>query len=186
MTARALVIVDVQKDFCEGGSLAVDGGAGVAARISEHIRRHRDVYDTVVATRDYHRDPGSHFSDAPDFTESWPHHCVIGTAGAEFHDDLDVDTVDEVFSKGEGTAAYSGFEGTAPGGTGLADYLRGRGIEAVDVAGIATDYCVLATALDAKKHGFRARVLRDLVAGVAADTSAAAVRTMEEAGVEVT
>ena len=108
-TRRALVVVDVQRDFCEGGSLAVTGGAEVASRISDHLRRRGRDYDVIVATRDYHRDPGSHFGDPPDYRDSWPRHCVVGTEGAGFHPDLDPSLVEEVFSMGDTIAAYSGF-----------------------------------------------------------------------------
>lgn len=182
---RGLIIVDVQNDFCEGGSLPVEGGAAVAERISRFVRAQRGRYDTVVATRDHHVDPGGHFSDTPDFRDSWPPHCVAGTPGASFHPNLDVGPIEAVFDKGAYAAAYSGFEGTAPDGTGLAAYLRGRGIDAVDVVGIATDHCVRATALDAARQGFRARVLTDLTAGVAEDTVKAALDELANAGVEL-
>jgi nicotinamidase/pyrazinamidase len=182
---RALLIVDVQNDFCEGGSLAVEGGAEVAARITRYLAHHAGAYDHVVATRDHHVDPGAHFSDAPDYRDSWPHHCVAGTPGAEFHPDLDTSVVEDVFDKGERAAAYSGFEGVDAVGRSLDDYLRANGIDEVDVAGIATDYCVRATALDARRAGYRTRVLVDLVAGVAHDTSAAALEELAGAGVEV-
>ncbi|WP_040788985.1 nicotinamidase [Nocardia paucivorans] len=180
---RALIVVDVQNDFCEGGSLAVTGGAEVARRISDHLRTHD--YDAVVATRDHHIDPGAHFSDEPDYVDSWPPHCRVGTPGAEFHPNLDTAPVQEVFSKGEYSAAYSGFEGVAADGTGLADWLRARGIGAVDVVGIATDHCVRATALDARAAGFDTRVLLGLTAGVSPTTVEAAVRRMRQAGVEL-
>ncbi|MDT7675475.1 MAG: nicotinamidase/pyrazinamidase, partial [Pseudonocardiales bacterium] len=141
---RALIIVDVQLDFCEGGSLAVAGGASVAERINAVTGR----YDQVVATRDYHVDPGDHFSDTPDYVHSWPVHCVAGTAGAAFHPALDVAPIGAVFAKGGYAAAYSGFEGAEPGGAGLADWLRAHQVTEVDVVGIATDYCVRATALE--------------------------------------
>ena len=180
---RALIVVDVQNDFCEGGSLAVAGGAAVAADISRHIAASR--YDHVVATRDYHQDPGAHFSDNPDYASSWPVHCVAGTQGAEFHPDFDRTHVDEVFSKGAFQAAYSGFEAVDGTDTPLGDWLRARGVDEVDVVGIATDYCVRATALDAAKLGLRTRLRTDLVAGVAEASTAAALDEMREAGVEV-
>jgi nicotinamidase/pyrazinamidase len=179
---RALIIVDVQNDFCEGGSLAVTGGAGVARAIGSVLG---DGYDQVVATRDFHIDPGEHFSAHPDYTHSWPAHCVAGTSGADFHPDLDTSSVTEVFRKGEHAAAYSGFEGADSAGTLLADWLRSHDIDAVDVVGIATDYCVLATALDAVRGGFTTRVLLDLTAGVAPESTAAAVEEMRAAGVEL-
>jgi nicotinamidase/pyrazinamidase len=182
---RALLIVDVQNDFCEGGSLAVAGGEQVAVRITEFLADQADDYDARVATRDHHIDPGSHFSDAPDFLESWPPHCRVGTPGVELHRALDTGSLDEVFDKGEYAAAYSGFEGVSPAGASLNDWLRTRGVTDVDVAGIATDYCVRMTALDAARLGFNVRVLDDLVAGVAPDTSRAAFEEMRAAGVEL-
>jgi nicotinamidase/pyrazinamidase len=180
---RALVVVDVQNDFCEGGSLAVTGGAATAAAISEWTGR--GGYDHVVATRDHHVDPGAHFSDAPDFVDSWPPHCRRGTPGASFHPDLDVAAFEAVFSKGEYEAAYSGFEGADRGGTGLVDWLRSRGVVAVDIVGIATDHCVRATALDAVAAGFGTTVLLDLCAGVAPETTQRAVEQMRQAGVRL-
>jgi len=180
---RALIVVDVQNDFCEGGSLAVEGGAAVAAAISDHLRTAQ--YDHVVATRDHHIDPGAHFSDTPDFVDSWPPHCRTGTPGASFHPHLDVAPIEAVFSKGEYSAAYSGFEGVEPGGTGLADWLRARDVDTVEIAGIATDHCVRATALDAAKARFSTTVLLDLCAGVAPETTQRALEAMRAAGVRV-
>ncbi|GAA1261117.1 isochorismatase family protein [Sphaerisporangium rubeum] len=178
-----LVIVDVQNDFCEGGSLAVQGGAGVAAAIGPHAAS--AGYDHVVATRDHHVDPGDHFSDHPDYARTWPPHCVAGTEGAAFHPALDTSRVEEVFSKGRDSAAYSGFEGHGADGAGLADWLRSRDVSAVDVVGIATDHCVRATALDAAREGFAVRVLLDLTAGVARPTTDAALADLRAAGVEL-
>lgn len=186
---RALVIVDVQNDFCEGGSLAVEGGAAVAARITTYLDAHAEDYDAVVATKDWHVDPGEHFArgEAPNFASTWPVHCEAGTEGAAFHPNLDPSKIEAVFAKGEHQAAYSGFEGhDVESGAGLEDYLRGRGIEAVDVVGIATDYCDRATALDAVRAGFRTRLLVDLTAGVAPDTTDKAIEELSAAGVEVT
>jgi nicotinamidase/pyrazinamidase len=178
---KALIVVDVQNDFCEGGSLPVVGGAAVAAAISGHIAR--GGYDHVVATRDYHVDPGDHFSETPDFVRSWPVHCVAGTPGASFHPELDVAGIEAVFSKGAHAAAYSGFEGSAPDGRSLADWLRARDVATVDVVGIATDHCVRATALDAAREGFATTVLLDLTAGVAQSTVDSAVAELRAAEV---
>jgi nicotinamidase/pyrazinamidase len=191
---RALLVVDVQRDFCEGGSLAVAGGAAVAGAITTYLSGPaRSQYAWVAGTRDHHVDPGSHFSARPDFVDSWPRHCVAGTPGADFHPDLVTSRFDEVFVKGEHAAAYSGFEGVSsgfgpkPGATGesLESWLRARGVTDVDIAGIATDHCVRATTADAVRLGFGARVLIDLTAGVAADTTADAVREMVSEGVEL-
>jgi nicotinamidase/pyrazinamidase len=181
---RALIIVDVQNDFCEGGSLAVAGGAEVARAISALIAGDHG-YDHVVATKDFHIDPGAHFSDHPDFKDTWPRHCVAGTAGAQFHPDLDTTAVQAVFHKGAHTASYSGFEGTDAEHTPLADWLRARDVDAVDVVGIATDHCVRATAEDARRAGFDTRVLVDLTAGVAPESTADALTAMRSAGVEI-
>ena len=180
---RALIVVDVQNDFCEGGSLAVAGGSAVAAAISAYLAADGDGYAHMVASRDYHIDPGDHFSDHPDFAGSWPPHCVVGTAGAEFHPDLDTSRIEAVFSKGAHAAAYSGFEGTDHAGTPLAGWLRERGVDALDVIGIATDYCVRATALDAAQEGFATRVLLPLVVGVDPVTTGEALAAMRDAGV---
>ncbi|MGW1910619.1 nicotinamidase [Streptomyces sp. NPDC002076] len=188
---RALIVVDVQNDFCEGGSLAVAGGADVAAAITELIgQTGGSGYRHVVATRDHHIAPGGHFADNPDFVRSWPAHCVAGTEGVGFHPNfapaVASGAVDAVFSKGEYSAAYSGFEGKEENGTPLADWLRARHIDEVDVVGIATDHCVRATALDAAREGFRTQVLLDLTAGVAAETTERALEELREAGVELT
>ena len=180
---RALIIVDVQNDFCEGGSLAVTGGSAVAAAISAYLAAEGGGYAHVVASRDHHIDPGDHFSDNPDFARSWPPHCVAGTAGAEFHPDLDTGRLEAVFSKGEHAAAYSGFEGTEESGTPLGTWLRERGVDALDVTGIATDYCVQATALDAAREGFATRVLLPLTAGVDPVTTEEALAALRDAGV---
>ncbi len=180
---RALIVVDVQNDFCEGGSLAVTGGAAVAAAISAYLAAEGSKYAHVVASRDYHIDPGDHFSSHPDFAGTWPPHCVAGTPGARFHPDLDLSRIEAVFSKGAHAAAYSGFESTDEAGTPLAAWLRERGVDALDVAGIATDYCVRATALDAAREGFATRVLLPLTAGVDPVTTGEALAAMKAAGV---
>jgi nicotinamidase/pyrazinamidase len=182
---RALVIVDVQNDFCEGGSLAVQGGAATAAAISRHVAAEAEAYAHVVASRDYHLDPGDHFSDEPDFSASWPAHCVADTAGAQFHQDLDTSQVLAVFCKGANSAAYSVVEGFDEAGPPLVVWLRERGVAELDVVGIATDHCVRATALDAARHGFTTRVLLSLTAGVHPATTAAALDEMRAAGVEL-
>ncbi|GAA3688666.1 isochorismatase family protein [Gordonia hankookensis] len=179
---HALIVVDVQNDFCEGGALGVNGGAAVAAALETIMHDYR----TVVATRDYHIDPGDHFSDEPDFVDSWPPHCRVGTDGVWFHPSFDASVAQEVFSKGHYSAAYSGFEGSADDGTSLADWLRDHGITHVDIVGIATDHCVRATALDAVKEGFETRVLLNFTAAVAAATASKALSEMSSAGIDLT
>lgn len=184
--AKALIIVDVQNDFCAGGALATDRGAKVASLISEYVEDNHHRYEAVVATQDWHIDPGAHFSDTPDFVDSWPVHCVANTEGAEIHPNLDTDYIEAYFRKGRYEAAYSGFEGLQapeesvmtgehePGATlddegpktPLADWLDEREIQDVDIVGIATDYCVLATAKDAVDAGYETCVLIDLTAPV--------------------
>lgn len=183
--SRALVVVDVQNDFCEGGSLAVAGGAAVAADISRYLTAHAQDYAHVVATRDHHVDPGAHFSDEPDFVDSWPPHCRVGTPGAEFHPALDTTRVEAVFSKGRFEAAYSGFEGSHDTGESLDEWLRRHGVTEVDIVGIATDHCVRATALDAAAAGFETRVLLPYTAGVSATTVESALSSLRQAGVDL-
>jgi nicotinamidase/pyrazinamidase len=224
--SRALIIVDVQNDFCEGGALPVAGGAGVAGEISEYVDAHHGQFDHIVATQDWHIDPGAHFSEEPDFVESWPPHCVARTRGAELHPDLDPEYIQAYFRKGQFAAAYSGFEGLlapdddvptgdrkpgampVPGAEdvdssedsvssfagsdfaagedaiGLDDWLQSHDVEDIVVVGIATDYCVKATALDAVQAGYSVTVLRGLTAGIAEDLDDA-VAEMELGGVDV-
>jgi nicotinamidase/pyrazinamidase len=188
---RALIVADVQNDFCEGGTLAVRGGAEVAFAIGEVLRtwqeaeeRDRD-YDHVVATRDHHISPGEHFAEEPDYVDTWPRHCVAGTDGAGFHPNLDPQPFDAVFTKGEHAAAYSGFEGISVEGVGLADWLRAHQVDVVDIVGLTADHCVRETAVDAVREGFRTRVLLHMTAGVRADTTEAAVRAMRDAGCDL-
>lgn len=181
---RALIVVDVQNDFCEGGSLAVTGGAAVARAISDFLAVPRG-YRHIVATKDFHIDPGDHFSEHPDYVSSWPPHCIAGSPGAEFHPDLDAGRIEAVFRKGAHSAAYSGFEGVDDAGTPLLDWLRQRGVDEVDVVGLAADHCVRRTAQDAARAGLATRVLLDLTAGVAAESTAAGIEEMRAAGVLV-
>ncbi|WP_237185879.1 isochorismatase family protein [Rothia nasimurium] len=203
--SKALIIVDVQNDFCAGGSLATERGAEVAALISEFVENHHGDYEAIVATQDWHVDPGTHFSENPDFKDSWPVHCKAESRGAELHEDLDTDYIEAYFRKGEFEAAYSGFEGLlAPEDTvmtgereagapvkddtpkvSLDDWLAERDITDVDVVGIATDYCVKATALDAVDAGYETRVLFDLTAPVDEDALDEVSDELEDAGVTV-
>ncbi|WP_279737566.1 nicotinamidase [Rothia aeria] len=203
--AKALIIVDVQNDFCAGGALATDRGAKVASLISEYVEDNHHRYEAVVATQDWHIDPGAHFSDTPNFVDSWPVHCVANTEGAEIHPNLDTDYIEAYFRKGRYEAAYSGFEGLQapeesvmtgehePGATlddespktPLADWLDEREIQDVDIVGIATDYCVLATAKDAVDAGYETRVLIDLTAPVHEDKLDEVIAEMEDEGITV-
>ena len=185
--STALIVVDVQNDFCEGGSLAVTGGAAVGADIASLVHQRQLDYRLIVFTRDWHVDPRDHFSNRPDYATTWPPHCVAGTPGAAFHATLShlVGRHGVVVSKGAHAAAYSGFEGTTDEGVALGQLLRSAGIDRVDVCGLATDHCVRATVLDARAEGFAVRVLLDLCAGVAPDTSAAAEVEMGTAGAQL-
>ncbi|HEU4945807.1 MAG TPA: isochorismatase family protein [Kribbella sp.] len=188
---RALIVTDVQNDFCEGGSLAVKGGADVAFRIGELLHKWQaadpedKIYSYVVATRDHHINPGDHFSADPDFTHSWPPHCVVGTDGVSLHPNLDPQPFDAIFDKGEYAAAYSGFEGKSHDGHQLADWLHERGVTQIDICGLTTDYCVRATALDALKAGFSTTVLTRLTAGVHPVSTAQALNDLRHAGVRL-
>lgn len=203
---RALIIVDVQNDFCEGGSLAVTGGAEVAQSLSDYIDAQGDHYDYVVATQDWHIDPGSHFSDTPDFVDSWPVHCVADQPGAQFHPNLDTEGLDAVFRKGQYEAAYSGFEGvlapedlvptgeqnpaaavpvTADDAVSLDDWLRDHEVDEVAIAGLAADYCVRATALDAVSAGYTTRLLADYTRPVHPGRLSEVLAELEDAGVDL-
>src|SRR6476620_19690 len=188
--SRALLVVDVQNDFCEGGSLPVAGGADVARRISDFVSAHAGDYGAVVATADWHEDPGAHFSDRPDYVDTWPAHCRVGTEGALFHPNAEraLEHVEAIFRKGTHAAAYSGFEGEtveADRRVPLADWLRDRAIEEVDIIGIATDHCVRATAMDALEEGFGTRVLLDLFVVNATATTETALEQMRSGGAEL-
>jgi nicotinamidase/pyrazinamidase len=187
---RALIVVDVQNDFCPGGSLAVGEGDRVAADITQWLASGAERYDVVVASMDWHPPPGGpvpfdHFSDAPDYAATWPPHCVQGTVGAELHPNLSLPDDVVLVRKGQEGAAYSGFEGHDAAGSPLAEVLRNAQIDAVDVVGLATDYCVKATALDARSEGLPVRVLSGMVAGVAPDSTAQAVDELRAAGVHI-
>ena len=188
---RVLFVVDVQNDFCEGGSLAVAGGAAVAADITDFIRQHRTEYTAVIASRDWHdasNDNGGHIAwppASPDFVESWPPHCLSGTTGADYQANLDTDLIDIHLYKGQGKPSYSIFEGVTDEGETLYSILERLGATEVDLVGIATDYCVLASGLDALNQGFAVRVLAKLTAGVAVETSVKALQKLDQAGVTV-
>lgn len=199
---RALVVVDVQNDFCEGGALAVAGGAAVAAQVSDLIARAGDTYDVVVATADWHEplphDNAGHFAVGaePDYVRTWPEHCVRDTAGAAYHPALRLPAGTVHVRKGQGRQDYSGFAGqVTPAETGaqadaapagLADALRAQHVDGVDVVGLATDHCVTATALDALEEGFDVRVLTDLTAGVGVRTTIDALTRLAARGVLLT
>lgn len=186
--ARALLIVDVQNDFTEGGALAVEGGDAVAAGVTALLAARSGDYAVIVASRDWHDadgDNGGHFSAEPDYRDSWPVHCVAGTDGAAYDPLLVIDAVTHHVRKGQGKPAYSMFEGVSDDGETVGDILSAHGVVAADVVGIATDHCVRASALDAIAHGVRVRILTDLVAGVAPAPSEAALAELAHAGAEL-
>lgn len=186
--SRALLIVDVQNDFTEGGALAVAGGDAVAQGVTAFLAAHAAEYDVIIASRDWHDaegDNGGHFSESPDFVDSWPVHCVAGTEGAAYDPLLVVDAVTHHVRKGQGMPAYSMFEGTTEEGATAAEALSGAGVLTADVVGIATDHCVRASALDAIAHGARVRILIDLVAGVGEESSREALAELAHAGAEL-
>ncbi|MCP1430797.1 nicotinamidase/pyrazinamidase [Microbacterium foliorum] len=186
---RALLIVDIQNDFTEGGALAVAGGDAVASAVSAFLEAHAAEYDVIVASRDWHDaygDNGGHFAESPDFVDTWPPHCVDGSDGAEYDPLLVTDAVTHHVRKGQGEPAYSMFEGTTEAGETVAGILADAGVVVADVVGIATDHCVRASALDAIAHGVQVRILTDLIAGVAAEPSAAALAELAHAGAVLT
>lgn len=173
---KALIIVDVQNDFVEGGSLAVTGGVSVAERLAEWLATHANDYDLIVTTQDWHIDPGEHFSDNPNFVTTWPRHCVAKTDGAEIvtvlQEALDVLPNHIPFGqvhKGMFEDAYSGFQGTVVGSNEekfLADLLRDHAVEEVEIVGIAEDHCVKASAIDSVTEGFKTTVLTEFCVGI--------------------
>ena len=186
--ASALFIIDVQNDFTEGGALGVTGGTAVAHGVTMLLKDAPGRYDLVVASRDWHdndNDNGGHFSTVPDFVDTWPVHCVAGSVGAEYNDGLDQALINVHVRKGQGKPAYSIFEGVTHDGESVTELLDRRRITDIDLVGIATDYCVLASALDAVSAGRSVRVLTALVAGVAPESSAAALEALAAAGVEL-
>jgi nicotinamidase/pyrazinamidase len=186
---RALLVIDVQNDFCEGGALAVAGGAAVAGKISKFLETSQ--YDLVIASRDWHSPIGNnsgHFADVgsePNYKSTWPVHCVAETDGAAYHPNLNTELVGEHIFKGQGENGYSIFEGATSSGQSFAELLKTHQIDEVDVVGIATDYCVLASALDSKNHGLKVRVISSLTAGVSEVTTEAAIDQMIDSGIEV-
>lgn len=185
---RALIVVDVQPTFCEGGELPVVGGNAVASCVAGYLRERHEGYAAVITTQDWHVDPGDHFSADPDFADTWPPHGIVGTANAELHPEI-ADAVAGLsvvrIRKGEHQAAYSGFDGTDPDGRSLQQVLADASIDEVDVCGIAESHCVKATALDAARLGYRTTVLRDLTVPVTEELGVAARAEMASAGVRL-
>ena len=182
-------MVDVQVDFVEGGSLGVQGGMQVAAMIARHLRHFKNEYQFVVASRDYHEDAPDHISATPDYLNTWPPHCIVGTPGAAFVPTIQnlvrEKLIQVVVLKGRHEAAYSAFDGFDPRGHKLLDVLKENRVDHIDICGIATDYCVRATALDARKHEFQVRVLVNLCAPVSEDTGQQAIEEMKAAGCQL-
>lgn len=201
MAGKALIIVDVQPTFCEGGELGVEGGAAVADRIAEYVKAHGDEYAYIATTQDWHIEPGSHFSDHPDFVDSWPKHGVAGTPNAELMPQIAVLGLKHHFKKGQYASAYSGFEGIEDNtdrvqtreefaqmqkdGKTLAQGLKDAGVDHVDVVGLAESHCVKETALDAKKLGYSVTVFEDMTEPVSEDQGVSARKQMSEAGIEL-
>lgn len=186
--SRALLIVDVQNDFTEGGALAVAGGDAVATAITTFLAAHAAEYDVILASRDWHdatNDNGGHFAETPDYVDTWPVHCVADTAGAAYDPLLVTDAVTHHVRKGQGKPAYSLFEGRTDAGETVGAVLTAAGVLSADVVGIATDHCVRASALDAVAHGVHVRVLTDLIAGVAPESSDAALIELAHAGAQL-
>lgn len=188
---RALLVIDVQNDFCEGGALACEGGAAVAAKISSFLADHKESYDFVIASRDWHTPNDSndgHFPPAgiePDYVKTWPLHCIAGTQGAEYHPNLDISLIDAHIKKGQSANGYSIFDGVTEDGLTFTDFLESNAITEVDVVGIATDYCVRASALDSVRKGLQVRVISSLTAGVSPESIEKAIDEMVDSGIAV-
>lgn len=185
---KALIIVDEQNDFVEGGSLGVDGGLEVVNKTINFLKEHKNDYDLIVVTQDWHIDPGEHFSENPDYIDSWPVHCVAETEGAELVSELTetLENLDPVFiRKGQYIAAYSGFEGTDENGNNLETVLLDNSIGEVDIVGIAEDYCVNSTAIDANKLGFNTNVILDLTEAINSDNAELLRVELKNAGINL-
>lgn len=182
---RALLVVDVQPTFCEGGEIEVLGGNALAKKISDYIENNRNKYSLLVSTQDWHIDPAGHFSPTPDFLDTWPPHGVAGTPEAELHPEIAAIGFDMKIKKGQYEAAYSGFEGHTELGESLCEVLTRHQISQVDVVGIAISHCVKETAIDAKKNGFTVCVLEDLTIPVTKELGEKAVHEILEAGVKI-
>ncbi|MDF7663604.1 isochorismatase family protein [Bifidobacterium sp. ESL0763] len=201
MAGKALIIVDVQPTFCEGGELGVEGGTAVAERIAKYVGAHRADYVYIATTQDWHIEPGSHFSEHPDFVDSWPRHGVAGTPNAELMPQIAALGVVHHFKKGQYASAYSGFEGIEDNtdrvqtrdefatmqkdGKTLAQGLKDAGVDHVDVVGLAESHCVKETALDAKKLGYGVTVFEDMTEPVSAEQGVSARKQMKDAGVRL-
>lgn len=183
--SKALIIVDVQPTFCEGGELPVEGGNAVAERIAEYVRENPDSYDVIVTTQDWHIDPGEHFSDTPDFVDSWPPHGVAGSENAALHPAIANLDADVVFKKGQYAAAYSGFEARDGLGNSPDEILAYYDIDEVHVVGLAQSHCVKETALDAVRLDYETVVITDLTAPVSKELGEAAEAQMRDAGVQL-
>lgn len=186
-TRRALIVVDVQPTFCEGGALAVAGGTGIARRIARYIDERGSDYALIVSTQDWHIEPGAHFApegEEPDYVDTWPVHGVADTAEAELHPALRDVRIDAAVKKGQYDAGYSGFDGTDPQGRTLTEVLSAAGVDAVDVVGLVESHCVRATSIDARGRGLAARVFADLTIPVSEDQGITARAEMTAAGVE--
>ena len=197
--SKALIIVDVQPTFCEGGELGVEGGNAVAERIAEYVETHRNEYSYVATTQDWHVEPGRHWSDDPDYVDTWPVHGKAGTANAGLHPAIEALGIGHHFKKGQYSPSYSGFEGLEDNtdriptreevaadltaGRTLANALESAGITRVDVVGLAESHCVKETALDARKLGYETHVIEELTEPVSEELGVDARRQMREAGV---
>lgn len=184
--SSALLIVDVQRDFCTGGALAAPEGDRVVAPLNRYLDEAAARGWPVYASRDWHPPHTRHFRD---YGGEWPVHCVERTAGAEFHPALQLPPTTVVVSKGQSAdrPGYSAFEGWTPDGRTLADDLRAKGIDHLYVGGIATDYCVKHSVLDARRAGLEVTVLGDAIAGVdvAPGDCSRAIAEMRAAGADV-
>jgi nicotinamidase/pyrazinamidase len=186
---NALLVVDVQNDFVEGGSLAVPGGILVAAHIARHVRHFRSEYVFVVASRDYHEDPEAHFSDQPDYISTWPKHGLIGTAGAALCTPISnlvrEKLIHVVVDKGRHAAAVSAFEAQDVRGHMLVDVMREQRIDHIDICGFITEYCIRDTALEARKFEFQVRILINLCGSASPEAAKLAFEEMKAAGCQI-
>jgi nicotinamidase/pyrazinamidase len=182
---RAIIVVDPQPDFFEDGPLPIAGATAIAERIRDYLAARGATFDVAIVTQDWHVSPGEHWSATPNYESTWPVHCAADSPGAQIHQALANVPWDAVIHKGAREGAYSGFEGRSLDGASLAEMLSERGVRDVLVVGFATDHCVKATALDARRLGLDVTVALDLCAGVTPETTRVAIIEMRDAGISI-
>lgn len=182
---RALLIVDVQNDFCEYGPVPSIGGSQIASSITRFIDFNYSAYELILASKDWHQSPTEHFSKRPDFISNWPSHCVGSTEGAELHSNLNRKMIDHELIKGEYTAGMSAFEAKTSLNEGLIELLERREIDLIDICGLNADSNLYSTAIDALELGFPTTLFIDMCSGYSEESTLHALEDLESRGVNL-